>query len=383
MWRGAIGRAGALAASAVLLLSGTVLADSIAADGDPTASGVQASVFLGMVAPGATVHRDVDLTLVCTALYHVDPGQIVTVFQSGSTIPAAGGSITATSATIGPVPSGWADDTSGFSGCDSALEVGAATPSQVTIVAPTTPGSGYSYTVTFDRSLSPVGVSDAKSITGFISVTFTLGVAAGDTVPPSFTSVPSALDVVATSPAGANVDFALPTATDNADPAPVVACDPAPGSLFPVGATTVTCTATDAAGNAASISFAVTVHLASVSWGDPVHAGQLSALLGRTVPLKVSVVLDGVPLAGPASLRVSACGPFAATAAAPMIATHAWASGPSSTGRWMATLATSGLGVGCHRVDLVAHGLTVGSMELDVVAPSSRWGGSIGRAHPD
>jgi hypothetical protein len=36
-------------------------------------------------------------------------------------------------------------------------------------------------------------------------------------------------------------------------------CTPASGTLFPIGATTVACTAADAAGNAASASFAVTV----------------------------------------------------------------------------------------------------------------------------
>jgi hypothetical protein len=39
----------------------------------------------------------------------------------------------------------------------------------------------------------------------------------------------------------------------------VVVCNPPSGSVFPVGTTTVTCTATDAAGNSASCSFNVTV----------------------------------------------------------------------------------------------------------------------------
>ena len=53
--------------------------------------------------------------------------------------------------------------------------------------------------------------------------------------------------------------YALPTATDDETPDPDVACDPAPGSTFPVGATTVTCTATDAYGNATTHAFTVTV----------------------------------------------------------------------------------------------------------------------------
>ena len=46
------------------------------------------------------------------------------------------------------------------------------------------------------------------------------------------------------------VSWTPPTATDDTDANPSVGCDPASGSQFPVGATTVTCTATDEAGNA-------------------------------------------------------------------------------------------------------------------------------------
>jgi hypothetical protein len=58
MLRRLVRRTTALAAVAVLVFSGTVLADSLAADGD-TASGVQTFVDLGTVAPGVTTTRDV------------------------------------------------------------------------------------------------------------------------------------------------------------------------------------------------------------------------------------------------------------------------------------------------------------------------------------
>jgi HYR domain len=45
------------------------------------------------------------------------------------------------------------------------------------------------------------------------------------------------------------------TATDAIDPAPVIACTPASATLFPVGTTTVSCTARDAAGNKTSKTF--------------------------------------------------------------------------------------------------------------------------------
>ena len=54
------------------------------------------------------------------------------------------------------------------------------------------------------------------------------------------------------------VTYTAPTATDNC-PGVTTACIPASGSTFPVGTTTVTCTATDTAGNTATCSFTVTV----------------------------------------------------------------------------------------------------------------------------
>ena len=58
--------------------------------------------------------------------------------------------------------------------------------------------------------------------------------------------------------AGTSVVFAV-TATDNNDPTVFITCTPPSGSLFPPGTNTVTCTATDAAGNTSSCSFTVIV----------------------------------------------------------------------------------------------------------------------------
>src|SRR5207344_3293370 len=57
---------------------------------------------------------------------------------------------------------------------------------------------------------------------------------------------------------GAIVNF-TPTATDNC-PGVTVTNNPASGSFFPVGVTTVTSTATDAAGNTATCTFTVRVN---------------------------------------------------------------------------------------------------------------------------
>ena len=63
-------------------------------------------------------------------------------------------------------------------------------------------------------------------------------------------------------PSGAVVTYALPAATDDESPDPAVTCDPAPGTRFAVGATVVTCTATDDYGNTATSAFTVTRHRA-------------------------------------------------------------------------------------------------------------------------
>jgi HYR domain len=78
-----------------------------------------------------------------------------------------------------------------------------------------------------------------------------------DRSPPTLT-VPGPLVVEGAGPSGARVSYVV-SARDAADPNPSVSCWPASGSLFPLGQTTVTCTATDASGNSATASFAVTV----------------------------------------------------------------------------------------------------------------------------
>ena len=64
--------------------------------------------------------------------------------------------------------------------------------------------------------------------------------------PPAWVAgtIPANATVEATSGAGATYTYTNPTATDQ-EGAPTVVCAPASGSTFPLGVTTVTCTATD------------------------------------------------------------------------------------------------------------------------------------------
>jgi uncharacterized repeat protein (TIGR01451 family) len=80
-----------------------------------------------------------------------------------------------------------------------------------------------------------------------------------DPVPPTITC-PANVTGVTNTPgqASGTVNYAMPTAGDNCAVASVV-CNPPSGTAFPVGSTTVTCTATDTAGNTATCTFKVTV----------------------------------------------------------------------------------------------------------------------------
>jgi hypothetical protein len=91
--------------------------------------------------------------------------------------------------------------------------------------------------------------------TGFV-VNIINGIA--DVTPPVL-NLPADFSVPQTLPAGAVVTYSA-SATDAVGPAnPVVTCVPASGSIFPVGMTTVNCSASDVAGNTANGSFHVTV----------------------------------------------------------------------------------------------------------------------------
>jgi hypothetical protein len=79
------------------------------------------------------------------------------------------------------------------------------------------------------------------------------------------------MSVNATSPSGAVVEFTA-TATDDNPARPTVSCVPASGNAFEIGDTTVSCSATDAAGNTTSLSFLVHVKGAGEQLGDLANA---------------------------------------------------------------------------------------------------------------
>ncbi|MEQ1752031.1 MAG: HYR domain-containing protein, partial [Prosthecobacter sp.] len=85
-------------------------------------------------------------------------------------------------------------------------------------------------------------------------------VAATDTTPPVISNTPANIPgVEATGPAGAVVTYTNPTANDAVDGSRPVTCVPPSGSTFPIGTSTVVCSATDLSSNSAQTSFTITV----------------------------------------------------------------------------------------------------------------------------
>jgi hypothetical protein len=78
-----------------------------------------------------------------------------------------------------------------------------------------------------------------------------------DETPPVL-HLPGDITVEAPDASGTPVWYSV-SASDDRDPFPSVACEPASGSFFPVSVTEVSCTASDAAGNTATGGFRITV----------------------------------------------------------------------------------------------------------------------------
>jgi hypothetical protein len=127
-----------------------------------------------------------------------------------------------------------------------------------------------------------------------------------DETAPSITVPTSDVTAEATGPGGATVDYAsLVSITDAGSglAAAGTGCSPASGSLFPLGTTTVTCRATDLAGNSATGSFAVHVLKSgplTVGPGQSVVIPQ-GATVGGPVRVQAggSLVVQGATISGP------------------------------------------------------------------------------------
>ena len=120
------------------------------------------------------------------------------------------------------------------------------------LVPTCTPPSGSTFAL--GSTTVTCSANDAAGNTGSASFTVTVV----DTTAPVI-SVPADISLPAEGPDGAHATYSA-SAVDLVDGSLLPTCAPASGSLFPVGTTIVTCSVSDAAGNAAApVDFSVTV----------------------------------------------------------------------------------------------------------------------------
>ena len=149
---------------------------------------------------------------------------------------------------------------------------------------PSFSASTVDYTVSVDYGVSSISITPAANLGATTQVSGGSSLSVGDNVktikvtspdgtvknytvtvtrrPDTTSPVIAAHDnIVVVSDTATVVNYTAPDATDNVDATAPANCSPASGSTFDIGATTVTCTKTDAAGNSATpVTFTVTVN---------------------------------------------------------------------------------------------------------------------------
>jgi len=241
---------------------GTAGTFTVTTTGDPT----PAISETGALPPGVTIHDNGDKTAVL----------------SGT--PAAGTAGTY-HVTFTAHNGAGADATQPFTltvnaGADTDLKISPPANVMVNAAGPTGASVSYSLPTVSDQddttapvpacspasgAMFPIGTttvtctaSDRDDTPSTVSTSFTVTVNDTDL---ALTGVPADITTDATSSSGATVSYTAPTAVDEESGASVT-CDPASGSTFPIGATTVTCTAYDSDDTPSTVSqkFVITVN---------------------------------------------------------------------------------------------------------------------------
>jgi hypothetical protein len=146
-----------------------------------------------------------------------------------------------------------------------------------------TPASGATFPI--GSTTVSCSATDGASNTGSGSFSITVQ----DTTKPTLT-LPSPITTLATSASGAVVTYTA-NASDLVDGAITPSCAPVSGTTFPLGTTTVNCSASDAHSNSATGSFTVTVNYNFTGFFQPVdNAPTVNAVkAGSAVPIKFSL----------------------------------------------------------------------------------------------
>jgi HYR domain-containing protein/Big-like domain-containing protein len=237
-------RAAVLAVGGVFLFAAVAFADSLLVDGDGSAPIGPNFLNMGQVCSTGTKTKPAAVAIQAT-----NHPAGVDVFAPGSTVTFSptdsAPSLSGTSGSL-VVPADWVTAANGTMTPEAIVQV---TMRGGTIGAQASDWMAYT---AVGRNLA----GEPLSRTTWLNVRAAY-IFCADTTPPAL-QLPADITVEATSAAGALVTFTA-TASDTNPLQPTVACAPASGTTFPIGATTVRCSATDAAGNTASGSFRVTV----------------------------------------------------------------------------------------------------------------------------
>src|SRR3989338_6344590 len=145
-----------------------------------------------------------------------------------------------------------------------------------------------------------------------LTATDVVSVIVQDTTPPTI-ACPANLTVEAASSAGAIVNYPLATATDTVS-TPTIVYSQASGTVFPLGQTSITVTASDAAGNSASCSFDVVVQdtTAPILSNVPANIShQATSGAGRVVDYALPAASDIVDTPPSVACNPPSGGPFA------------------------------------------------------------------------
>jgi len=203
-------------------------------------------------------------------------------------------------APVWSVPADFSMEATGPTGAVVTYTASASDPDDAVSTQSCLPASGD----TFPLGTTTVNctATDTHSNTGTASFKVTVV----DTTPPALT-LPDDMTVLASNASGAAVSFTA-SANDLVDGPVPVDCSPASGSQFPIGVTTVNCSATDSHSNKASGSFTITVESA-ITGGQckdvpsrqilpPIKSDGSSVFKqGRTVPAKFRICdKDGKPI---------------------------------------------------------------------------------------
>jgi hypothetical protein len=154
---------------------------------------------------------------------------------------------------------GWpADDQA----CPTGLDPTVGGPFHMTVTSPTHPGH-WEFRFSWIPTLTPGGNGDSAVFSGATAPSLSIDMDVSDATPPPNTAptlhLPADISLEGDTTGGAHVSYTA-TATDAEDTtAPATTCSPASGSLFALGTSTVSCSATDTGGLQATGSFTVSV----------------------------------------------------------------------------------------------------------------------------